>query len=132
MGKRLLDTSVLVSYWHRRAPERLETVAPQQARAWAEDLIRATGSDLIVTPIYVEFVAGVRTSHELRLAVAYLAPFRILDEGNIPSRDWEEAKRLAARVPRDGKPRQLGDCLIRAIAERLHCEILAVDKRFHS
>jgi predicted nucleic acid-binding protein len=132
MAKRLLDTSVLVSYWHHRAPDRLETVDTRAAQVWADDLIRFQGSDLIVTPVYVEFLAGVRTSHEMRLAAAYLARFRVLDGGSIPNRDWEEAKRLAARVPRDGKPRQLGDCLIRAIANRLNCEVLAIDKRFLS
>jgi hypothetical protein len=33
-------------------------------------------------------------------------------------------------VPRNGKPRQLGDCLIRAIAARLKYDVQTVDGSF--
>lgn len=132
MAKLVFDTSVLLSYWHRRASEHLEEVDVSETEIWAKDLIRSHATDLIVTPVYVEFIAGVRSSHELQLAKAYLAQFRVLDGGHIPSTDWDEAERLAARVPRDGKPRQLGDCLIRAIAHRLKCEVFTLDKRFRA
>jgi len=132
MAKRVLDTSVLLSYWHRRTSEHLEAIDVQETETWAQDLIRSHATDLIVTPVYVEFIAGVRSSHELQLAEAYLAQFRVVDGGHIPNADWDEAKRLAARVPRDGKPRHLGDCLIRAIVHRLKCEVFAVDKRFRA
>jgi predicted nucleic acid-binding protein len=76
------------------------------------------------------FIAGIQSSSEMELARSYLAEFEIVDEGRILEEDWEHAKRLAARVPRDGKPRQLGDCLIRAIAIRLKCEVRSLDTRF--
>jgi predicted nucleic acid-binding protein len=65
----------------------------------------------------------------LQLTQAFLSEFRVIDAGTIPRSDWESATRRAKRIPRDGKPRQLGDCLIRAIAERLHYDLETFDKR---
>ena len=53
MARRLLDTSVLVSYWHHRAPDRLETVDTQEVLGRAEDLIRLHASDLILIGRYL-------------------------------------------------------------------------------
>lgn len=92
--------------------------------------MRLYDTDAIVTPIRIEFVAGTRTAHELRLARAYLANFRAIDGGRILAEDWIEAHRIAERVPRDGKPRQLGDCLIAAIAKRLRYDVEAKDRAF--
>jgi hypothetical protein len=72
-------------------------------------LVTVRSTDTIVTPVYIEFVAGTRTAAELRLARAYLAGLRILDRGKILDLDWREARRLAERAPKDGRPRQLGD-----------------------
>ncbi len=88
------------------------------------------GPTAIVTPVYVEFMCGVRDAHELRLARAFLAAFPILDQGRILRDDWEEALRRAQRIPADGRPRDFADCLIRAIAKRFHCEVLTQDLRF--
>jgi predicted nucleic acid-binding protein len=44
--------------------------------------------------------------------------------------DWQEAIRIASRVPRSPAPRQLGDCLIRAIAHRLKYEVFTSDMNF--
>ena len=38
MAKRILDTSVLLNYWHRRASEHLEMIDIQEAETWAKDL----------------------------------------------------------------------------------------------
>ena len=84
-----------------------------------------------MTPVYIEFVAGARTAVELELSRAYLAGLEIVDAGRILKEDWEKARQLAERVPRDGKPRQLGDCLIRAIALRLkYYDVLTADDSF--
>jgi hypothetical protein len=88
--------------------------------------IARTGS--IVTPAYIEFVAGTTSAHELRLARAYLAEFEIVDKGRILDQDWIEARRYAERVPRNGKPRQLGDCVIKAIAKRLNYDVDTFDE----
>jgi len=44
--------------------------------------------------------------------------------------DWEEAVRLAQRVSRVPVPRDLGDCLIRAIADRLRFQVFSLDESF--
>ena len=84
----------------------------------------------IVTPIHVEFLVGTRDSSEQRLAEAYLAQFDNIDGGNIPKEDWDETLRIARRIPPTGKPRQLGDCLIRAIANRFKHTVITPDTGF--
>jgi predicted nucleic acid-binding protein len=97
------------------------------AAEWAANLIETYSTNVIVTPVYVEFVAGTRSAAELVIARAYLAELRVLDKGSILER---EARRLAERVPRDGKPRQMGDCLIKAIANRFRYEVFSNDQGF--
>jgi predicted nucleic acid-binding protein len=130
MPKTILDTSVLIGFWqYMRSGRPLIEVALEDAIQWGRRLARER-SAAIVTPVCVEFVAGVRSSHELRLARAYLAQFQIIDNCRILKRDWTEAQRMAERVPRDGRPRQLGDCLIKAIADRLNYDVDSSDEAF--
>lgn len=57
--------------------------------------------------------------------------FAILDEQAMPPADWQRARELARWIRPDGKRIQLGDGLIRAIAERFHCEFVdSRDKSF--
>ena len=130
MARRVLDTTYLVQHWRRRKRTPLSDVRADEAETWAKELIGLQNADAIVTPIYIEFVAGVRSAHELVLARAYLAPFRVIDDGSISNADWKLARRIAERVPRDGKPRQLGDCLIKAIATRLNHDVESLDVGF--
>jgi predicted nucleic acid-binding protein len=130
MEKRILDTSMLLRQWHRCRQRPLIEYTPADARAWADQLIGIHRTNAIVTPVYVKMVAGVTSEHELRLTRAYLQPFRCVDGGHIPKEDWEEAIRLAQRVPSHAKPRQLGDCLIRAIARRLKYRVRTYDQDF--
>ncbi len=127
MAKRIFDTSYLIGHW-KAFPKATRTV--ENMRSWFEKLIAQYGSCRIVTPVYIEMVAGVTSSSELRLTQAYLDPFEIIDEGKIPKADWDAAKSMAQRVAPTGGKRQLGDCLVRAIAKRLNCEVLTSDKRF--
>ena len=60
----------------------------------------------------------------------YLEAEKLVDRQNIPPADCQEAQRLSQRVRRDGKRRQLGDCLIRAIANRLNFDVLTNDEGF--
>ena len=87
-------------------------------------------SNAIVTPVFLEFIGGVRSAAELQLAETYLNQFHVVDNGKVLEEDWQEAERIARRVPRDGTPRQLGDCLIRAIANRLRYDVSTIDQRF--
>jgi predicted nucleic acid-binding protein len=128
--KPILDTSVLIRHWRRRAAQTRRRLTLQDAAAWAAQLIEIYNSPNIVTPVQIEFLAGAASAEELRLFRRFLAAFSVLDEENMPALDWQEARRLAQRVPRDGKPRQLGDCLIRAIANRLRCTVITHDAGF--
>jgi predicted nucleic acid-binding protein len=117
--KRLvLDTSVLLRHWHRSVTRHLERSTMDDASKWARELIAIEETDAIVTPVAIEVICGVRTAQELRLTRAFLDELRVLDGGDVTAADWNEARRLGERIPRDGRPRQLGDCLIQAIARR--------------
>jgi predicted nucleic acid-binding protein len=99
----------------------------RDARRWARELIQIEETDAIVSPVALEMLCGARDAHELRLSVAFIEEFRLADLGRVISEDWKEARRLAVRVPWNGRPRQLGDCLIRAIANRLKLRVKTFD-----
>jgi predicted nucleic acid-binding protein len=126
--RRILDTSVLIRHWHSRAKAPLERLTEADAEAGARELAQLRGTNCIVTPVYIEFVAGTASAHELQLARAYLSEFDIVDQGRILDEDWVEARHLAERVPRNRRPRQLGDCLIKAIAQRLNYDVDTFDE----
>ena len=131
MLKRILDTNLLINHWCARLQgKRVQDVTTDMARRWAEELRYLQGSASILTPIYLEFVCGARSAIELKLARSFLAAFTIADGGEVLFSDWEEARRIAERVPRDGLPRQMGDCLIRSICKRLRMEVITAEKRF--
>jgi predicted nucleic acid-binding protein len=123
----ILDTNILINHWHRSRVGPLASKTVADAESGASKLIGIYQTAVIVTPVYLEFVGGVHNAHELRLARAYLNSFRLLDAGKITAEDWNEARRLAERIPRDSKPRHLGDCLIKAIAIRFRCEVESPD-----
>ena len=132
MARKLLDTSVLIRYWSKCRPEALQRVTVQDASNSGKSLTRLVNTDAIVTPVYLEFVAGVMSAHELKLARAYLEQFRVIDGGIISRDDWTEARRIAERVPTKPVRRQLVDCLVRALANRLRYDVVAFDRRFPS
>jgi len=118
----------------------------EDARVWAQRLIENKGTNAIVSPIVIEMLAGVRDSHELSLTEAFLDEFDVVDERRIPPQDWDLAGIIAKRVlkydrqvprrsrrrDREQNPRtqarDLGDCLIAAIALRLHYAVLSDDR----
>jgi hypothetical protein len=102
------------------------------AEDWARQLIQMHDTNAIVTPVYLEVMAGTRSKKDFQLMRAYLGPFVCIDEQKFLPHDWQEALRLAQRVPRDQRPRDLGDCLIRALANRLNCNVFTLDKGFPS
>ena len=127
MKRLVLDTSVLIRFWQARA---LTHVPFKTVRVEARRLVDVYQTDAIVTPVYIEMVAGTRNGDELRRTRVFLSEFKVIDEWDVSSEDWQEAKRLAERVPRDGRRRQLGDCLVQAIANRLRYEVFAIDTFF--
>ena len=75
----------------------------------------------------MEFIAGARDAAELERMRAFLAEFVVIDHGRILPQDWKRALALAERIPSDGRPRSALDCLIRAIADRLHYDVDTAD-----
>ncbi len=131
MARSILDTSVLIRHWIAgRGNTPFVDITEREARRWADQVIELHQTKAIVTPVVVEMIAGVRSRQELKLLRAFLGRFEVVDERHIPAQDWQETERIAQRVPRDGKPRQMGDCLIRAIANRLRYEVIAYDDSF--
>jgi predicted nucleic acid-binding protein len=130
MARRLLDTNWLINHWRDCLKGGLVNKTGADVSGWARKLIVSRKTGWIATPVAIEFLAGVRSSYELKLAQAYLGEFVLIDKGNIPKADWDETRRLAQRVPRDGKARHLGDCLLRAIAQRFGAEVDTADRRF--
>ncbi len=130
MTKNVLDTSVLLHWWNQRRSRHRGPVTAAHARAWGRELAAIEETTIIVTPVLLEVVGGTTSTAELRLMRAFLEPFECVDGQRITARDWEEARRLAQRVPRDRRPRQLGDCLICAIANRLHYKVRTDDTAF--
>jgi len=78
----------------------------------------------------IEFLCGARNSNEFKLYSAFLELFEVYDRRIIPSQDWSEAERLAQWIKEGGRRRKLGDCLIQAIATRLHAEVVTRDPDF--
>jgi predicted nucleic acid-binding protein len=131
MARKVLDTNVLINFWHDKAGNTPPAaITKRRAAEWGRQLIELQGTDALLTPIYIEFVCGKGSAHEVQLAHAFLAGFEMVDGGKIRKEDWEHARRIAERVPRDGLRRQLVDCLIRAICNRLHLEFFTFEKRF--
>jgi|SRR5208337_3058368 len=126
--RRVLDTSILISHWHRcRKARPFAQINETEAESWALRLIEIERSDAIVTPVLIEFLCGTRDKREMILARAFLKPFKAIDDRRTLERDWQEALRLAERVPANRRRRDLGDCLISAIAQRLNHEVRSLD-----
>jgi len=101
MARRVLDTSVLIQHWHdcrARAAKDLSDLQPSETEVWGCALIRLRRADLILTPVYLEFVAGAQSAHELLLQRSYLFPFAIHDRGDVRKEDWIEASRVISET----------------------------------
>jgi predicted nucleic acid-binding protein len=129
MRRRLLDSSVLIRHWRSRQKRR-RAQDLEDADDWAKELIPLRRTDAIATPVHIEFVCGITDRKEMELARRYLSHFTVIDGGRILPDDWKSAAESAMRVPRDHRPRQLGDCLIRAIADRMNYDVDTHDLHF--
>ena len=128
---RVLDTNVLLKKWAHDGLFR-RTVKEAVIRESARELINLYDSDLIITPVEIELLAGTRNQDELRRMRIFVGEFRLADGGRITQDDWEKAKQIAQRVPADarqsGYRRQLCDCLFRAVCARLNFDPFTFDK----
>src|SRR5437016_2776162 len=132
MRRVVLDSALLMAHWNRCRKGPLDHYREKDVVGWARKLIEIERSDAIVTPVGLELICGTLSKWALKLTRAYLGEFTVIDQGTVLDEDWQEALRLAARVPQSGKPRDLGDCLIRAIANRLNYDVTTPDKDFPS
>lgn len=131
MARRVLDTNVLIRHWgDELGYSKLDQVTVRRATECGRRLIGIQQTNAILTPVYVEFLCGHATAHGVSLARGFLSAFELVDGGRILPADWEHAKRIAGRVARDGLRRQMGDCLIRAICDRLNLSVFTFEKRF--
>jgi len=126
MPRRILDTNILIDHFRGLRP--YAEKRPEDATAWAKELIKNRDADAILSPIEVEFLVGGVDRHEILMAEAYLSGFRVVDEHKTLAQDWEEARRLAKHVGHHAKPRDLGDCLIDAISNRLKYVVVTNDQ----
>lgn len=142
MQQRFFDSTKLITELRKLRSDSRRADAVQLARK----LIEIHDTKAIVSPVEIEVLAGVRDPHDLELTEVFLEQFEVIDRHHIPPEDWDQAKRIAKHVPKydrdvprhDRKrtrkanlhtpPRQLGDCLITAIANRLHYEPITNDK----
>ena len=122
MLPKVLDANRLIRHW-RAAPPR--SIA--QARAAARQLCDRHGTRAIVTPVVIELLGGTRDKDELARARVFLAEFQVIDDGRILPEDFVHARALAERIPHVFRPRTFADCLIRAIADRLHYDVDTAD-----
>ena len=128
MGTRILDTEVLIRHYNEMTlPMSVEAV-----KEHAKQLIKLEETHWILSPIRIEFLCGARDSNEFKLYSAYLEVFKVLDARNTPPQDWREAERLAQWSKKSRRPRKLGDCLIQAIAKRLHAGVITRDLDFRA
>lgn len=128
MSRRLLDTNVLVRHWRASWPRKAKKPPTSEAtRRWARQLMELRAAKHIVLPIKIEFLAGRRSEEPLEIVTAFLDEFELADGGQVLDQDWARAEEYANRIPLSGSARDFGDCLIRALADRLRFEIDTFD-----
>ena len=130
MRRRILDSCKLINQWQRCYGRHHGKPSDRDITRWAKELIELYETDWIVTPVAVEVLAGFTRREELKWGERFLSYFRCVDAKNIPPEDWDTAFHLVRWIPHDKKRRQLGDCLIRAIARRLKCDVETNDRGF--
>ena len=69
MAGRIFDTSILISHWWQFS-EGATKRTRENMGSWAKELVETYGSRQIVTPVYIEMVAGATSSAELTLTQA--------------------------------------------------------------
>lgn len=128
MKTRVLDTCILLDIWHGRSPSKIKVRSKKKtARSAARTWLKKYRSDGILTPIRLEFLGGVQSKDELKLADLFLAEFELLDEGKVLIEDWRLAERYARWIRDKGRARGAIDSLILAICERLNADLFTRD-----
>ena len=134
MKLRVLDTNRLIKLWRGQLSQhaRFQKVdSLSSARRTAREWRKQNPVHAIVTPVKLEFLCGIRQKEQLEWADAFLGEFELIDGGKIKDKDWKIALDLARDIRKksreDVPKRDANDCLIRAICDRLHAEIISDD-----
>lgn len=130
MPRAILDTNVLIQGYRHGRESLVRPPRPDDCVLWARRLIDLRGTSAIVEPIYIEFVCGATGRDELRLYDAFIGEFDRVDGGHVLDVDWQRAGEIARTIGRLGRRRQLGDCLVRAIADRLRRDVITNEVDF--
>ncbi|WP_145281385.1 PIN domain-containing protein [Pirellulimonas nuda] len=133
VADRILDTSVLIQFWATKRPSPGYCPTQKEAAEWAADLIQTHGTRSLVTPVCIEMLAGCTNSDSLLATRAFLAAFEVVDDGSLSKETVVLATSIAERIPHGGRrqdvrKRDLGDCLIRALADRHSRDVLTLDR----
>jgi predicted nucleic acid-binding protein len=126
MSKQTFDTNILINHFNRHRP--LDGKSEKDAESWVQILTQDHDTKLILSPVEVEFLCGVVDEHEMRLREAFLRRFEVADDHRTLPEDWKEARRFAKHPGYQPRSRDLGDCLLLAIADRLNLRIITDDK----
>lgn len=126
MRRRVLDTNKLLRLWKGHGLTSKQKADPRAPLHAAELWLKRYRHDGILSPVRLEFLGGTH-GDKLKLAEEFLALFPNFDERKVIAADWQEAERLAKRVSPNGAPRGAIDCLLVAIANRLHAEFETED-----
>jgi predicted nucleic acid-binding protein len=127
MRNRAIDTNILIEIWHGRWPDGKPVRSDESATVEPRKWLRKYPHDGILSPTRLEFLGGTRSKDDLKLADIFLSEFPLFDDGAVLTEDWEEAERLARRVPRSGRSRGAIDCLLVAICRRLNLDLHSND-----
>ena len=124
--KMAFDASHLIHHWRRRRKNRdIDQISRRVIEGWATELVALHLTDLICTPVRVEFLCNTGGAGELERVRRFLAKFRTIDGGETTRDDWFLAERFAPKRKGDVKAvRQLGDCIIAAIFRRFGCSLV--------
>jgi hypothetical protein len=87
MPKRVLDTNILLSFWNHCSQKSKGRFQAADARRWAKQLISFHNTNAILTPIYIEVLAGVTNAKEATAWEAFLAEFACVDRQQLFKED---------------------------------------------
>lgn len=130
MPRSILDTNVLIEQDRRGRAALMRPARVEDCASWARQLIDLRRTNAIVEPIYIDFLCGATSRDELPLYDAFLSQFERVDGGQVLEQDWHRAREIARTIRQLGRRRQLGDCLVRAIADRLRRDVITNEVDF--
>lgn len=124
---RVIDHNVVLAIWHGRVPDGRKVRTEETARLAADEWLHKHPGDGLVTPVRLEFLGGTDDREEQRLGDLFLDRFPLYDGGRVLPEDWAVAERYARRIRGTGTKRDVIDCLVLALCDRLNADIYTLD-----